>query len=939
MKTILRAAFISTCMLLPVISSGQDTEAPVLTAISVSPGSVDVASSDAVLTITLAITDDDSGIDFGNIILYDGSGGFIESTYFDASASYLVSGNDTDGTYEVTATLARYSPPGTWEVRVLIFDNAGRERRYGGSGEVFPNPGDQFFTVVNNGTVDTTAPNVSSIGISPASVDTSGASRTLTFDLAIEDPLAGFLYGFIDFYDPSGTYIFSLSTYFADFNLVSGDMYDGTYQAIVDIPLGSIPGTWTVDVVVRDRVGNSATLSGLPGAEFTVTGSSGPSGDISDAIDATQYPFSLLGNEDWFFQTAVTFDGKDAAQSGAVSHHETSGFELTVEGPGILSFWWKVDSEDSADILSVEVVGGTGYNEISGNVAWTQATLTVPAGPQTVRWSYAKDGATSIGADAGWVDRVYFAADSDNELPVLQYVDISPDPVDMSSGDQFVTFTFEVSDDQSGFLEGYFIVNDPFTTEYYYAFFDASDRIDGDAFFGTYEITLDFYQYDFPGYSDGWYVEFGTWSTEVELIEANSLNSRFYGPLDNPFPNPGDELFTVVDGLGPDTQGPTLDSINSITPDPVDISAGPQQVEVSLDLSDNSSGFDYGFVYLYNPSYGFVDSTYFDSSDSQFGDPLSDTYAVWISVPEFGPPGSWTLEFDLYDGEGNLRSYPYDSPFPNPGDEVFGVINNGTSDTTAPVLQSIALTPNTVDTSSGERSITVNLNLIEDISGIRGISISVYDPSGTYRSDLFQYIPGNSALGGTFQATLTIPQGSTEGTWDVAVNLTDEVGNSSRYGRFGSPFPLPGDELFTIGPAAASTYENFVAAYSLSGNDALPGSNPDKDWLINILELLLGTNPTVAEAPDPSLLGTYMSGNQLVLAFTVNPVLSIVPSGAYLDVSDGTGSPFQISGQTSSNGLGGWSDSLPGFISGTTYTVSVTLTHPSRGFVRLKLVP
>lgn len=938
MKPFLRFLLLSTCALLPVMASGQDTQAPVLTSIAVAPGTVDVTSADATITVTMTITDDDSGVDFGNIILYDGSGNFIDSTFF--NSAQRVSGDALNGTYDVSATVAVSSPPGIWEVRVLIIDNFGRERRYGSTDEAFPTPpGDELFTVTNTGPVDLTPPVVNSISISPASIDTSSTSQTLTFDLDIADPGAGFLYGFLNFFDPSGTERFGLQTFFGDFTLVTGDRFSGTYQVNVDIPAASAAGLWTVSVLVRDWAGNTTTLSGLAGAEFTVTGSSGPTGDVSDAIDATQYPFSLFGDADWFYQASTTYDGIDAAQSGAIGDNETSAFEIAVDGPGTLSFWWKVDSEEFYDILSVEVPGGGDYFEISGNQSWAQVFLTIPAGPQTVVWSYFKDGGGSTGADAGWVDRVYFAADSDNELPVLQRINISPSPVDMSTGDQQVTFTFEVSDDFNGFLEGYFRVLDPFGTEYYYEFFDSFNLISGDAFFGTYEVELDFYQSDFPGYGGG-FVEFGGWSVEVELVEDSTFNSRFYDPFSNPFPNPGDELFAVVDGLGGiDTQGPTLDGINGITPNPVDISTGSQQVQVSFDVSDSQSGFDYGYVYLYNPSFGFVNSTYFDLGDGQFGDPASDTYTVWVTVPEFGPSGFWSLEFDFYDAAGNLRNYPNDSSFPNSGDEEFEVLNTGTSDTTAPVLQSLTLTPNAVDTTASAQSITVDLQVTDDLSGIRGISVSVYDPSGTYQSSLFQYIAGNSALGGSFQTTLTIPQGSAQGTWDVSVYLTDEVGNDSRYGRFGDPFPVPGSELFTVGPVAASTYDNFVATYSLTGNNALPGANPDKDWLINILELLLGTDPTVAEARDPLLLDYSPAGNQLTLAFTVNPALTIVPNGAFLDISDATGTPFRVSGQTSSSLSSGWTDTLPVFSSGTTYTVTVAIGPGTGGYVRLNLVP
>jgi hypothetical protein len=80
-------------------------------------------------------------------------------------------------------------------------------------------------------------------------------------------------------------------------------------------------------------------------------------------------------------------------------------------GPGQLSFWWKVSSEFVWDYLEFLIDGELQDGRISGEVDWQQVTYLIPAGNHVVRWRYAKDAAVSAGQDRGWVDQVSFAPD------------------------------------------------------------------------------------------------------------------------------------------------------------------------------------------------------------------------------------------------------------------------------------------------------------------------------------------------------------------------------------------------------------------------------------------------------------------------------------------------------------------------------------------------
>ncbi|GDY23353.1 hypothetical protein LBMAG56_47000 [Verrucomicrobiota bacterium] len=130
---------------------------------------------------------------------------------------------------------------------------------------------------------------------------------------------------------------------------------------------------------------------------------------LEQALDTTGRTWTTGGDGNWAGQVAVTTDGVDAAQSGAITRNQTNWMETTVTGPGTLSFWWKVSSESGHDFLGFSSNGVEQSGKISGEVDWTQKSYELTAsGPVIVRWSYSKDGGNSSGADAGWVDQVAF---------------------------------------------------------------------------------------------------------------------------------------------------------------------------------------------------------------------------------------------------------------------------------------------------------------------------------------------------------------------------------------------------------------------------------------------------------------------------------------------------------------------------------------------------
>lgn len=152
----------------------------------------------------------------------------------------------------------------------------------------------------------------------------------------------------------------------------------------------------TVTNAVGATVSSNAVLTVIPGIS------------IGDAVDAPLLSWTTGGDALWIGQNEVTHDGEDAVASGNIATNQQSTFSTTVIGPTNVSFWWKVSSEPNYDFLEFRV-GGLLRAHISGEVDWTQRSINIPAGTQTLSWTYSEDETYSEGASKGWVDQIIFS--------------------------------------------------------------------------------------------------------------------------------------------------------------------------------------------------------------------------------------------------------------------------------------------------------------------------------------------------------------------------------------------------------------------------------------------------------------------------------------------------------------------------------------------------
>ncbi|HEY5914186.1 MAG TPA: hypothetical protein VJA21_26665 [Verrucomicrobiae bacterium] len=141
---------------------------------------------------------------------------------------------------------------------------------------------------------------------------------------------------------------------------------------------------------------------------------------LGEALDATNLVWAYRGP--WRAQTNVTQDGVDAAETGPLRSGivgETAWLETSVQGPGIVSFWWKAaaasDPSTYPDFSYSFSAGGVtraSASEESFHDGWQQVVTPISAGPTNstiLRWQFSTlGGCTDPAEGTAWLDLVSF---------------------------------------------------------------------------------------------------------------------------------------------------------------------------------------------------------------------------------------------------------------------------------------------------------------------------------------------------------------------------------------------------------------------------------------------------------------------------------------------------------------------------------------------------
>ena len=253
------------------VTGPPDQTAPVLSALAVSPGTVDTTRGPQAVTFTATASDTGSGV----------AGGRLDVTA-PGGQTHAVDLTRTDDGTAATATLSAtlpvpgFSAAGVWTIdQATVTDRYGQVASYNRTQLSTAGFANSFTTV---GALDTTGPALTSLALQTT---TMGAPGTVVGALAVTDSQSGFASGTVVFTGPDGE---QLTGRLDAADISDGTATDGTVPMAIDVPADTAPVTMTLsEVDLVDASGNETryTADTFPAAgvdrNFTVAAPSAPS--------------------------------------------------------------------------------------------------------------------------------------------------------------------------------------------------------------------------------------------------------------------------------------------------------------------------------------------------------------------------------------------------------------------------------------------------------------------------------------------------------------------------------------------------------------------------------------------------------------------------------------------------------------------------------------
>lgn len=276
---IMLALLVALCagIALPAAARADDTSPPQITALSITPAVITTELEPQTLTLTMTLTDDQSGVatlgdegQFGHIAWgvmrpRDESGyvGTQQAIFYPARSS----GNGLDGVYSATVTLPAGAQPGSWKVAWLELSDKVANTALLYSDDLEARLGAGCATVTNTAaTSDSTPPQVTAFSLAPSTVDTATELQKVTATLTITDDQSGVAtsgdMGFgssasvLELRPQTGWQVASGSL-----TRTSGNDREGVYTATLTLPLGAQSGIWETSLALADKAGNVAQLT------------------------------------------------------------------------------------------------------------------------------------------------------------------------------------------------------------------------------------------------------------------------------------------------------------------------------------------------------------------------------------------------------------------------------------------------------------------------------------------------------------------------------------------------------------------------------------------------------------------------------------------------------------------------------------------------------
>ena len=290
---------------LTVIDTNPDTTPPTLLGASFSPSKIDTSSGPQTVTLSLEVSDSQSGVSFSQpyytfavTLSPVGAGGTGPVQYISGFDFTLVSGTPQNGVWQATKNMPQYSG-GNWVMTQLTLHDA-----VGNSVYLTPTQltamGINPVLMDSSTLVDSTPPTLTGLNFSPSVFNTSSAIQNVTITLSASDNLSGLDFSptttsisfeEIEFNSPSDSQFVVVDPFTVPTS-VAGTPLAGTWQFTAQWPQYSEEGTWNASIfMLKDKVGNftsysptQLTAAGFPSTivitkpSLTPDGTIGPSG-------------------------------------------------------------------------------------------------------------------------------------------------------------------------------------------------------------------------------------------------------------------------------------------------------------------------------------------------------------------------------------------------------------------------------------------------------------------------------------------------------------------------------------------------------------------------------------------------------------------------------------------------------------------------------------
>jgi len=396
-----------------------DADPPEIVASSIIPSTVDVTDEDASVVVRLRITDA-SGVDQINMgparIFHD----LAFSNTVQSQNLVLVSGDEFDGVYEAVFTIVKGGLSGTWKAEVV---NAPGIQDVNGLQTYWV---DTPFEVLSNNSVD--PPKIVESSIIPSTVDVTDEDASVMVRLRITDTSG------VDQINMGPARIvheraLSSTVQHQNLVLVSGDEFDGVYEAVFTIIKGSLSGTWKAEVV------NAPGIQDVNGLQ-------------TYWVDT---PFEVLSNNSDFAPPLVTRHGRlvtnvdcideDARVVVRLRITDASGVDQINMGPARI--FQESALSSTVQYQNLVLVSGDRFDGVY------EAVFTIIKGSLSGTWKAEVVNAPGIqdvnGFQTYWVSPP-FEVLCDNDPPEIVEPSIIPSTVDVTDEDASVVVRLRITD-------------------------------------------------------------------------------------------------------------------------------------------------------------------------------------------------------------------------------------------------------------------------------------------------------------------------------------------------------------------------------------------------------------------------------------------------------------------------------------------------------------